>query len=159
MFHLTDGAPRYLDKRLSQFLSNRLVTCCLMQQFKSPFINQFRDALAALHYEHFGFFWFEACFSGVLLYQSFICQTAHPVILIATFSIPFQSIGCLLFDAAIRVPIHQTVQGCLGSTVLSALWILPIWTILFQRSSVLFFHPLHGTYHCLKFGNTKAVLF
>ena len=49
-----------------------------MQQLKSRFINQFRDALAALHDENFGFFRFEAFFSGVLLYQCFIFQIAAP---------------------------------------------------------------------------------
>ena len=77
MFHLPDGTPRYLDKRLSQFLSNRLVTCYLMQKLESRFIKQFRDAPAALHDGNFGFFRFEPFFSSVLLHCSFVRYMAH----------------------------------------------------------------------------------
>jgi len=77
MFYLPDGTPRHLDKRLSQFLSNRLVTCNLMQKLESHFINQFMDALAALHDGNFGFFRFEAFLFSVLPYRSFIRYMAH----------------------------------------------------------------------------------
>jgi len=77
IFHLPDGTPRYLDRRLAQFLSNWLVTCNLMQKLESHFFNQFMNALAALHDGNFGFFRFEAFFLSVLPYRSFIRYMAH----------------------------------------------------------------------------------